>query len=265
MVFVAFALISVAADSFQPPSYADALDDALTPGKSVLRYNRLWRLPQHSIESGWISGRIGFEYPNSSVGVWDDQQKDYRSIRPAQVTRYMIDVASHRVAFELKSSTIKPWTFQGNFQALLNEESIYQWRVELEDLTQPTWDEWVESVSRVTDLRVRMERPNPRYPGKEIEHLFEDAKLSAATLAVQGDDVELTESELLVEAIRHAHRGYGRITAKGVAGTDGRKTEWRSEDDLPERAQAERDPATGEVAADGLRQLLERRRHGDPE
>ena len=88
---------------------------------------------------GWISGRIGFEYPSSSVGVWDEQRKDYRSIRPAQVTRYVIDTKTRRVAFELKSSTIKPWTFQGNFQALLNEDSGYQWRVTLEGLTQPSW------------------------------------------------------------------------------------------------------------------------------
>lgn len=249
----------------RPADFSSALDEALAPGKSVLRYNRLWRLTQHEIDGGWISGRIGFEYPSSSVGVWDEQRKDYRSIRPAQVTRYVIDTKTRRVAFELKSSTIKPWTFQGNFQALLNQDSGYQWRVTLEGLTQPSWEEWEESVSRITDIRIKMERPNPRYPGKEVERLFEDAKLSAATLAAKGDDIDMTDSELIKEAFEHARRGYGSITAKGVSGPDAKKEEWRSEDEgEADREQAARDPVTDEVPPESLRHLIEQRNESKP-
>jgi hypothetical protein len=39
--------------------------------------------------------------------------------------RYAIDLRARRVAFELKASSARPGTFQGNFQALLNKESRY--------------------------------------------------------------------------------------------------------------------------------------------
>lgn len=263
--FVAFALISIEDGSLVPDDIGSALEEALAPGKTVVRYNRLWRLSQHTTDGDWISGRIGFENPASSVGVWNEQSKDFLPIRPAQVTRYVIDTNSGRVAFELKSSTIKAWTFQGNFQALLNQGSGYRWSVSLEGVSQPSWEEWERSVSRITELRIKMVRPNPRYPGKEVEDMFESAKLAAATIVAQGDNIELTESELLKESFEHAKRGYGSITAKGIAGDDGKKEEWRSEaEGEAERATAERDPATQEVPSDAIRKLVEERNQTNP-
>jgi hypothetical protein len=245
----------------EPSDFGAALEDALTPGKSVVRYNRLWRLPQHQAQNGWITGRVGFEPPGNEAGVWDEQKKDYRDVSAAQLTRYMIDVKTRRVAFELKSSTIKAWTFQGNFQALLNVDNGYPWRVTLEGISQPPWEEWQESVSRITNIRVKLVRPNPRYPGKEVEELIEGAKLSAATLAVQGEDIEISESELLEESIKHYQAGYGSLTAKAVTGTGDKKVEWRSEEESNvARERALRDPETNEVPSSELRHLLEERR-----
>lgn len=249
-----------------PSDFGVALEDALTPGKSVVRYNRLWRLPQHQSTDGWITGRVGFEPPGNEAGVWDEGTKDYRDISAAQLTRYMIDVSSHRVAFELKSSTIKPWTFQGNFQALLNADNGYQWRVTLEGIDQPPWEEWQDSVDRITSLRIKLVPPNPRYRGKEVEELIEGAKLSAATLAVQGDDIEISESELLQESIQHYQAGYGSLTAKAVAEGDGKKkVEWRSEEEgNVARERAIRDPETNEVPPSELKPLLENRADEPP-
>jgi hypothetical protein len=258
LAFVAFA--SIRADA-TTPDLGQAIAESLTPGKSVLRYNRLWRLPKHTRREGFIYGRIGFEYPNSSVGVWNEQAKDYRSIRPAQITPYVIHAASGQVAFELKSSTIKPWTFQTNFQALLNKDSAYRWRVILEELTYPSWEDWEKSV-RITDIRIRMERPNPRYKGKRVEDVLEGAKASAATLAVHGDDIDPDDSSFVSQALEHAKR-YGHISAKGLAGSE--KREWQSEDGgTVDREQAPRDPATRAVAPKWLRQLLEQRHKVKP-
>jgi hypothetical protein len=260
LAFVAFARISLGEGSLMPSDIAKALHSDLAPGKSVFRYKRLWRLPQHAVRKGWISGRIGFEYPASSAAIWDEAKKDYREIHPAQVTRYVIDTNECRVAFELKGGSIKPWTFQTNFQALLNVESPYQWRVALEELSQPSWEQWQKSVSRITDVRINMERPNPRYPGEQVEDLFENAQLAAATLAVKGDDIELSQSELLKEALALA-QDYGHVTARGVASLDGEKQEWRSEEDggTIDRQRAERD-SKGEVPTRSLRALLEKRK-----
>jgi hypothetical protein len=268
--FVAFAIIGVEEGSIEPDDLAGALDEALTPGKRVTRYGRMWRLPQHSVEGDWIVGRVGFEYP-ASVGLWNETQKDFLSIKPSQVTPYVIHGPTGRVAFELKSSTIKAWTFQGNFQALLNQKSGYRWKVTLEGVSQPPWEEWERSMARITDVRIKMHRPNPRYPGKEIERMFEMAKLNAATIAAQGDGIELSESELLKEAFALARNGYGTITAKGISrpsgtGPDGKKEEWRSEaESETERERAVRDPVTQEVPVDQMKQLLEQREAESPE
>ena len=243
-----------------PPDVAKALHADLAPGKSVFRYKRLWRLPQHQVRKGWITGRIGFEYPGSSSGVWDEERKDYRDAHPAQITRYVIDTDALRVAFELKGSSIRPWTFQTNFQALLNAESPYRWRVVLEDLTQPSWERWQKKMARITDVRIKMNRPNPSWPGQEIEDFFDVAELSAATIALKGDDIQLSQSELLKQALVLAS-GYGDVTAKGIASADGSKQEWRSEEagGSIDRERAARD-STGEVPPRGLRQLLEKRK-----
>jgi hypothetical protein len=260
--FVAFARVGLADGSITPPDFEAALEDALRPGKSVVRYNRLWRLPQHESHDGWITGRVGFEIPGNEAGVWDEISKDYRDISAAQLTRYMIDVRDRRVAFELKSSTIKPWTFQGNFQALLNADDSYQWRVTLEGIDQPPWEDWQESVSRITNMRIKLVPPNPRYRGKEVEELIEGAKLSAATLAVQGDDIEISDSELLKESIQHFQAGYGSLTAKAIVDGDGdgkKKVEWRSEEEgNVARERAIRDPETSEVPPSELKHLLQR-------
>jgi hypothetical protein len=260
MAFVAFAEISLAKGSPVPENVATAVHADLAPGKSVLRYKRLWRLPQHSVRKGWISGRIGFEYPGTAgAAVWDEERKDYRQIHTAQITRYVIDTEACRVAFELKGSSIRPWTFQTNFQALLNVESPYRWRVSLEGAVQPSWAKWQKQMARITDVRIKMRRPNPSYPGQQVEDLFEAAELSAATIASKGSDIELSQSELLKEALALAE-GYGEVTAKGVTSADGSKSEWRTEDagGTIEREQAARD-ADGEVPSKGLRALLEKR------
>ncbi len=256
--FVAFATVTTAQGAIRPADFADALVASLRPGKNVLRYNRLWRLPKHTRRDGFIYGRIGFEYPNSSVGVWSEEQKDYTTIRPAEVTPFVLHVETGRLAFELKGGTIKPWTFQTNFRALLNKGSTYRWHVTLEELTQPSWEDWEKSVNRITSLRIRMERPNPRYRSKRVEDVLEGAKASAATLAMSGEDIDPDDSTFVTQALDHAKR-YGHISAKGVV--DGEKSTWQSEDEggIVVREQAPRDPSTGSVKPKRLRKLLEAR------
>jgi hypothetical protein len=259
IAFVAFAVITVEEGTMTPPDLAAALEEALPAGKHIFRHKRKWRLTEHTTVDGWMSGRLGFD-SQVSAGLWNEPRKDYDRIHPSQITPWVIETTTGRVAFELKAGSIKPESFRGTFQALLNEgATIFRWRVSLEEQSYPSWEEWTESVSRITNLRVKMTVPNPRYRGELVEHLFDDAKLSAATLAVQGDDIDLDDSELLVQSIEHAQRGYGRIRAKGVSGPDAERREWRSEEHgAPAREEAPRDPETMEVPAGSLRKLLER-------
>lgn len=155
-VTIAFALIAFAEGSFPPADFEAALEASLVPGKTLLRYDRLWRMTRHTTKNGWIFGRIGFEYPNATIGLWDEQTKDYRSIQPGQLVRYAIDVQARRIGFELKSATVKPGTFQGNFQALLTRLGLPVARGP-RGVSQPPWEEWRAHVRLAAD-RQRSER-----------------------------------------------------------------------------------------------------------
>ena len=94
--------------------------------------------------------------------------------------------------------------------------------------------------------------------------MFEDAKLAAATIGARGDDIDLDDSELLVQAFSLA-QNYGSITAKGVAGPAANKEEWRSsEEGAVERAKAGRDPETQDISPDEFKRVLLEQR-GDAE
>jgi hypothetical protein len=263
-VKLGFARIKFADGSFAPaaPDFNESLEASLEAGKAVVRYERLWRLTRHTTQDEWIFGRLGFEPAGATdaVGVWDEEAKDYRRINPGQLVRYAIDLEARRVAFELRSAVVRPGTFQGNFQALLNLGAVHHWRVALEGVSQPPWEEWRESISRLTSLTIRMKRPNPRYPGELVEHMFEDAKLAAATLGAKGDNIDMEDSELLSQAFALA-QDYGSISAKGVVGPEATKDEWRSaEEGRVEQERVYRDPDTQDIPQEEFkRALLERR------
>jgi hypothetical protein len=150
----------------------------------------------------------------------------------------MIEAETGRVAFELKSGAIDPANSQSNFQASLRSENGSSGWLPWRGPNRRRWEEWQRDVTRITSIRIKMVPPNPRYRGKDVEDLIEGAKLSAATLAVQGDDIQISESELLEESIEHFQAGYGTLSATAVVGTDDRKVVWRSEDEGKWRGRA---------------------------
>ena len=87
LAFVAFARIGLVKGTIEPTDFGAALETALTPGTAALHRNRLWRLPQHHSDDGWITGRVGFELIGTEAGVGDEALKDYRVMSAAQLTR----------------------------------------------------------------------------------------------------------------------------------------------------------------------------------
>jgi hypothetical protein len=113
--------------------------------------------------------------------TWDEEARDFVTGRgPGSTSRFAINTQTFRVVFQLRPGLIAPGTFRYNFQALLNEASPIEWRVRLEGVSQPPWEDWRERVARIVKLTVKMERPNPHFPGDQVERLFEGAKLQAA-------------------------------------------------------------------------------------
>jgi hypothetical protein len=266
---VAYANLGFAEDALAPVDFAGALRSSLRPGTWVVRYGKRWYMAQ-SQDAGdrWIDGRLAFESATEDpMGIWDPEQNDIRPMdtvgKPVHSLDYVIDVRSQRVAFELRSQHVRPGTFQHNFQALLAKASNLPWRVILDGVDQPPFEEWVTGLDRLTQIWITMYPPNPHSPSEEINEVFDSAKASAATLRVEGDMVELSNAELIQASIAHA-RTYGKISAKGVDAKTQKQTEWatKTEESGVVIDAAPRDPATRRVSSRMLRSLLNRRSKG---
>jgi hypothetical protein len=139
---------------------------------------------------------------------------------------FAINLPTARVAFQLRGSQIRPRTFTGAFQALLNEASpLYRWRV-TEEIAQIPWPEWTASVQRITELRFRLLRPNPNYADRElVEKLIEEGNAEMLRMVLEADDDNLEgldiNSDFVEEAINHVQAGYGNYASYGEVVEDG--------------------------------------------
>jgi len=251
--------------SYEP---AQALFESIVPGTRNVRYDRDWRMGQfeRSGRNGrWLTGRIGFQLSGTQTEVWDDNAKDFRraALREGFTSPYAIDLQTLRLAFQLRPGFIKPTTFTSNFKALLEKASgAYRWRVEHEVDSIP-WEEWQKEVDRITEIRVRVERPNPGYHGRrQIKSLIEGSKAKIVTLVYKADPdgVESinVNAVLLAQALDHAEE-YGSFEAKGEISEEGfvQKTQWREDvEGSPKQKEMAIDPETGEVRPDDLRDAL---------
>jgi hypothetical protein len=264
---VAYALVGFAEDALAPIRWGEALRASLVPGTRVERYGRRWFMCQwnQSDDARWIIGRLAFESTSDEPGIWDEERKDVRMIETlgmaVQVAPFVIDTQEQRVAFELRSQTIRPGTFQGNLQALLIEASNLPWRVKLEGVRQPAWEEWAKHITRLTAVWITMRPPNPHSPLPELEELFTKG-VNSAQIVARGDDIELEDAALLEAAFGHA-RDYGKISAEAVV--EDHKEQWKSEEEGGVRKdEALRDDG-GHVPPEELQQLLEHRANERPQ
>lgn len=244
-----------------------ALLQALAAGTTISRYGRLWRMAKpHPQDERWIHGRIGYERAGEQVELWDEDAQDFRitQLPAGRTSPFALDLFTRLVAFQLRPRDIKPQTFVGAFQALLQEaEPQMQWRVE-HMFHEVAWDEFVSRV-RLVHLRIRMQRPNPRYPGQRVETLVEGTGARVLDLAVQvpvEDTGELDPTDdLIQQAIEHADNDYGSYAAVGetLVGRLRRMIRWRSygrgvalEDTAPV------EEATSEVTGEDLQERATR-------
>ena len=255
---------------------AQTLRDSMVPGTPVTRYERDWRMGQWRQEGRYVFGRIGFQRPGGVAELWDESINDFREqvIPAGQTSPFAVNVETLRVAFQLRSGWIRPTTFTGALQALLNEASnLAIWRVRHEVVKIP-WERWRAEVSRVTRLEFRLKRPNPNYTDREfVERLVEDtqAGLVALRLAAREDapgGIDL-DTDIIRQAIDHTQRGYGTLRARGEGSvtTEGGErvrpdregtTQWEStEEGVAPVREVSVDPDTGDAGYDALKRELE--------
>jgi hypothetical protein len=248
-------------------SFDDAIRRSLRPGTAHQRYTRMWRMGRWQEEDGLILGRIGFQSP-STTELFNEEVSDFveEAFTQGATSPFVIDPSSQRIVFQVRSGVIRPHSFTGALQALLNEASEFErWRVRPETY-EVDWETWVNSVDRIAQLRIRLERPNPHYAERErVERLIEETNARIAELVLtaeqQGEGIDISD-EFIVEAIEHA-RTYGRWSAEGERA--GEPTmRWTSDETVatPERT-IEADPTTHEARFEGMARELQQGEHAE--
>lgn len=238
----------------EPPNIrqdgADALLDALVPGTPVDRYNRTWRMGPFSRRDGFITGRIGFERAGAVTELWDDSTGDFRvsRLREGSTSPFAINLSTFTVAFQLRSSLIKRTSFTGALQDLLNESSPYDsWQVD-PLLDQVSFDTFIARVDLVTELRFRLDLPNPDFAGRPlVEQIVEGTGSQLVEVVMKGDDIEVTDDVVRQMVDHTVQRGYGRLLATAQQGD--RRRRWDSDKDSapPEKQTTDVDPESREV------------------
>jgi hypothetical protein len=238
-----------------------ALHASLVPGTRIDRFRRTWLMGRVRDEDSAIVGRIGYQTP--AIGeVWDEEEKDFHDeTRSAGFTStFAIRPEQMRAAFQLRPGFIRPNSFTGALQALLNEASpTDRWRVSL-DIEEITFDEWRERVDGISELTIRLDRPNPHYHGRErVKRLVEGANARMADLAFRADPndpagIDVNDS-FIQEAIDHA-KEYGDYTATGRR--DGWISRWRHrQQGAVAQVELPADPETHEVNPSDLNSALD--------
>jgi hypothetical protein len=220
------------------------------------RYERHGRL---------LNGRIGYQMSGSATELWDDEAGDFRRtvLTEGYTAPFAIDLDELRVAFQLRSGFIKPTTFTSNFRALLEQASgAFAWNVSHE-VRSISWEEWRESVSRITEVSVRLDRPNPNYHARrKVRELIEGAGAKMVRLIYRADPEGAqginVNAALLAEALEHAEED-GTFEAKGELIHEGwvEPTQWREDvEGSPRQKKVTIDPETGEALPEDLRDAL---------
>ena len=213
--------------------FLDALRASWRPGASVVRYGRKWHLtkPYESSETVW-TGRIGFVKEGELQTLsWDDEADDFQEGEASSgvVVPFAFDLTNRHIAFQLFAGQVRPQTFTGALQSLLNEQSTYTWRLLPLSRSMP-FDKWIAEVRRITYFSFLLKLPNPTWEGREdIEAIV--TQLEVETLRLRGraksNESVNAEADIFRQSLDHVQRGYGSGIVVGLDDNE-EESEWHS-------------------------------------
>lgn len=242
------------------------LGDSWIPGATANRYGREWRLSRPEVEDEQWIGRIGFVRPDEVTTLeWDDEAEDFveGDASGGVVVPFVVDLQDEVVAYQLRSNLVRPNTFTGALEALLNKGPAYKWHVH-PLIVSRSFNAWKSDIERVTSFRLSLIPPNPNWVGRElVQGIVEDLEAQLLTLSGSGEDID-TESDLFRQALDHVLQEYGQATVHGVDAS-GLDSTWRTMKDIggvvtpTMRVEAESDEV--EVPIDSLTESLSAMQH----
>lgn len=238
-----------------------ALMNSLSQGAGVSWRGRAWHMGRFRADGEVTFGRVGFERPGEETEAWDEELRDWRrqSQTEGRTSRFAIDFARKRVAFQVRPGLIEPYAFAGAFEALLNVSAPQGWRWDVQPAVVGIgWEEWVKSVERVTRVSFSLNPPNPHYEGTPvIKELVGDPRAERTSVAVSSADGVDTDAELVRQAVEHVreHHG-GSFGARAVTATGALRRFLSKQHGQPVQTAAETDD-NGEPTERALSQALD--------
>jgi hypothetical protein len=252
---IAFASLTPPPEILAPERFW--LVDHFKSGRQVTRYGRAWRIGKCEVEGDILYGQIGYDDQNSTTTNWDDALGDFRDVNPrlGYTSRFALNLETRRMAFELRGSYIRPWTFTTNLQALLSVEEE-KWQVKVEGVDQPPWEDWVHTAGRITKVSMTLLPPNPRFRHDAIKSAFEDTLAASVKMVVdagKGGSLDVENPGFIQLAIEHGLR-YGSVTSVAYHEVDGHEIqdEWRSSAEKESRVEKVKLNDEERVARDSL-------------
>lgn len=226
---------------FDDDGFRDALLKALNPAVSVERYSRQWRLSQPTAEDEWVTGRLGFLEPTVTPGItYSEDAQDFIELEEEHAggtfSNFAIHIPSQYIIFELKPqpNEIRPNSFVGALKAILQQDQFARLTAEL-IFDSAKLNEWLESVDKVSSIKISLRRPNPDYTGRpeSIKRILEETNASKVRIEAESeeDGLDVQNSELH-EYADYAEEGYGSISATGDR--EGRKSQFASSRNVPQ-------------------------------
>jgi hypothetical protein len=222
--------------SLFPSNARENLIEDVRPATLIERYNRVWHMGQVNRDERFIYGRIGFEAAGDTT-LWNETLQDFEEVVLPQgkTSPFAVDLDELRVAFQLRTPFIRPKTFTGAFQSLLNEAAgELRWQMQ-QEVTVVSWEDWRRSVSRVTAIRFTLERPNPNYAGRRrVEELIEGTNTAMLNTILRAAPEDLdglnVDNEFVQESLEHVLVGNGSATAEGeeIEEREAHFTSWSS-------------------------------------
>lgn len=176
---------------------------------------------------GFFTGRIGFEELRPTER-WSPGKVDFEVTQMVngQTSPFAIEVRTLRMAFQLRSGTIRTTTFTEAFRSLIKAQLGIDWTIS--PLAEgESWDEWRARVERITELHVTVREPNPTYNFDEPRELIEGANAKWLSFVAQAkpEDVRGLNVEGWLSGVLSHATDYGHTSAKGQT-PDGTETEW---------------------------------------
>lgn len=224
---------------FEADGFRESLLQALNPVVSVERYSRSWRLSQPTAEDEWVTGRLGFVEPTVTPGItYSEEDQDFVELEEhhagGSYSNFAIHIPSQYIVFEIKKQEIRLQSFFGAFKAILERDQLSRLTAELV-FDSAKLNEWLDSVDKVSSIRIALRRPNPDYTGRpeSVKRILEETNASKVKIEAESeeDGLEVQNSELR-EYADYAEEGYGSISATGNKGES--KSHFASSRNVPQ-------------------------------